>query len=77
MSAVQRLTATVASIEHNLNLVPAHVQCDECGDQYKAGHKYMPSAERASLAEALREAGWLVEGDHERHVCPQCRVGKR
>jgi hypothetical protein len=55
-----------------MNLVPAHVQCDECGDQYRAGTKYMPKEQRIALAESLRSDGWVVEGDHERHVCPPC-----
>jgi hypothetical protein len=66
------MRAVVAGIEHTLNLVPATVQCDSCGDQYKAGHKYMRAHERATLAAQLREQGWWVTDDHTRHVCPTC-----
>lgn len=67
-----RLTATVAGIEWNLT-AKCEVQCDVCRHVYKTqAWKFPPAKERALLAEQLREAGWLVEGDHERHVCPDC-----
>lgn len=67
------LIAVVTGIEHTLELRRATVQCDVCGDQYRAGTKYMKPEQRAALAEALRATGWDVQGDHERHVCPGCR----
>lgn len=66
------LKATVVGIEHDLALRRATVQCDACGGQFQAGTKYMPADERARLAEQLRADGWIVEGDHQRHVCPDC-----
>jgi hypothetical protein len=34
---------------------------------------YPLPGERAKLVIDLREQGWYVEGDHERHVCPNCK----
>jgi hypothetical protein len=52
----------------------AKVQCDQCRNVYTTQTwKFPKSQERAQLATDLREAGWLVEGDHQGHVCPQCR----
>lgn len=67
------LKATVIGIEWDLIPRSATVQCDVCYDQYQAGSKFMPPWERVKLAEDLRAAGWLVEGDHARHLCPDCK----
>jgi hypothetical protein len=66
------LIATVTGIEWDLIPRPAAVRCDICGHYYQAGRKFMDPGQRLALAEALRAVGWQVEGDHERHVCPQC-----
>jgi hypothetical protein len=69
------LLATVVGIEWNL-VSKADVQCDECRNVYRTGFfRFLRPAERVKLADALREAGWLVEGDHELHVCPDCCSG--
>jgi hypothetical protein len=72
VTAIARLRAVVVGIEWNL-VGRAKVQCDVCGGQFRTGrHKFLRAGERAELAGDLRDAGWVVDGDHERHVCPEC-----
>jgi Zn finger protein HypA/HybF involved in hydrogenase expression len=71
MSAVIQRTV-VDGIDHFVTQWGAKVQCDECHDEYGVGMRWLPPDSRARLANDLREAGWVVEGDHERHVCPDC-----
>ena len=74
---VVRILAVVTGIEWNL-LGHAKIQCDSCGDQYETGRfKFLPPAARAELAAELRAAGWIVDGDHERHLCPSCAHVKK
>lgn len=66
------MRAVVAGIEWNL-MGKCQVQCDGCRDVYRTGTwKFPKSAERAQLASELRDAGWLVDGDHQGHICPDC-----
>ena len=70
------MKAIVAGIEWGLT-GHASVQCDVCNDLYRTGMwKFPLPAERAKLAEALREDGWIVDGDHQRHICPNCKGDK-
>lgn len=64
------MRAVVTGIEHFLNMQPAHVLCDECGDLYLCLHHHKWTA-RDQVQVDLQEAGWQVNGDH--HVCPECR----
>lgn len=67
------MRAVVVGIEWDL-VGKAEVQCDECKDVYRTQMwKFLKPDDRVKLAAQLRAAGWLVEGDHVRHVCPQCR----
>jgi hypothetical protein len=68
------MITTVEGIEHRLSMTPAHVQCDECGDMYRCLRysKWGTPEQRERLRADLLEAGWYVEGNHERHVCPLC-----
>lgn len=69
---VVRMPATVVGIEWDLT-GKCKVQCDECRNVYTTQTwKFPRPEERDRLATQLREAGWLVQGDHERHVCPDC-----
>jgi hypothetical protein len=69
--------AVVAGIEWSLT-GHAKVQCDECRDVYTTHTwKFPTPEERVKLAAELREAGWIVEGDHQRHVCPRCVQASR
>lgn len=69
---VLKLPATVVGIEWNLT-GKCKVQCDECRNVYRTQTwKFPKPEERHQLATKLREAGWVVQGDHERHVCPDC-----
>jgi hypothetical protein len=70
------MKAVVTGIEHDMVLRRARVQCDECGDQYSVPmYRYPLSGERAQLVIDLRKQGWHVEGNHEQHVCPNCKGG--
>lgn len=70
----QVLKATVIGIEFPLAWKTS-VQCDECRDVYRTQFwAFLKGDDRTKLASGLREAGWFVEGDHERHVCPQCQM---
>lgn len=60
---------------------PLPIKCDECGDVYLCrdyGYNtvhYHP-IDRAQLKAELVEAGWRIEGEHERHICPECTQGR-
>ena len=72
------MKAIVAGIEHFLVLRPARVQCDKCADIYQCRdyHRWGTAEDRERLTVDLIQAGWKVEGNHERHLCPTCAAGE-